>query len=249
MTDLTLQGNTRELMMSSREISEMLESRHDKVKLSIDRLADRGVIQRPPVGEVKNHRGQTVTHYWIDKRDSYVIVAQLSPEFTARLVDRWQELEGRQSHALPQTLPEALRLAADMAEQNAQLSVTNQKQAEEIKALQNLFTDGMTPAQFAKRLNGVNCQKIGQELARRGWLYEDFAGGWRVASYARDRYLTERQSNIPRSSGQVMLRCTPVLLRDGAVRLHKLYLAGELPMKASWNGVFTHDKTIDEKVA
>jgi hypothetical protein len=28
------------------------------------------------------------------KRDSIVVVAQLSPEFTARLVDRWQELEG-----------------------------------------------------------------------------------------------------------------------------------------------------------
>ena len=165
------------------------------------------------------------------------------------ILKKLKALEGNQDHALPQTLPEALRLAADMAEQNAQLTVANQQQADEIKALRNLFTDGMTPAQFAKRLNGVNCQKISQELARRGWLYEDFAGGWRVASYARDRYLTERQSNIPRSSGQVMLRCTPVLLREGAVRLHKLYLAGELPMKASWNGVFTHDKTIDEKVA
>ncbi|MCF5965083.1 phage antirepressor KilAC domain-containing protein, partial [Xanthomonas perforans] len=29
------------------------------------------------------------------KRDSIVVVAQLSPEFTARLVDRWQELERR----------------------------------------------------------------------------------------------------------------------------------------------------------
>ncbi len=28
------------------------------------------------------------------KRDSIVVVAQLSPEFTARLVDCWQELEG-----------------------------------------------------------------------------------------------------------------------------------------------------------
>ncbi|TBL45867.1 phage regulatory protein/antirepressor Ant, partial [Klebsiella oxytoca] len=49
-------------------------------------------------------------------RDSYVIVAQLSPEFTARLVDRWQELESKQS-LIPQSLPEALRLAADLAEQ------------------------------------------------------------------------------------------------------------------------------------
>ncbi|MDP1165211.1 phage regulatory protein/antirepressor Ant, partial [Klebsiella pneumoniae] len=29
------------------------------------------------------------------KRDSIIVVAQLCPEFTARLVDRWQELEAQ----------------------------------------------------------------------------------------------------------------------------------------------------------
>lgn len=247
MTELTIQGNTRAIMMSSREIAEMLESRHDKVKQSIDRLADRGVIQRPPVGEVKNHRGQTVTHYWIEKRDSYVIVAQLSPEFTARLVDRWQELEAG-THKIPQTLSESLRLAAEMAEKNEQLTLTNQQQAMQIESLHNLFIDGMTPSEFAKRLNGVNCQKINQQLARSNWLYQDFRGGWRVSSYARDRYLTERQSNIQHNSGLVTVACTPVLLRKGAIQIHKAYLARELPMKRTWDGQFTHDKAI-EKVA
>lgn len=79
--------------MSSLEISELVESRHDKVKQSIERLAARGTIQLPPLGEVKNHLGQTVSVYLVCKRDSYIVVAQLSPEFTARLVDRWQELE------------------------------------------------------------------------------------------------------------------------------------------------------------
>lgn len=46
--------------MSSLEIAELVESRHDKVRLSIQRLANRGVIQLPPMGEVKNHLGQRV---------------------------------------------------------------------------------------------------------------------------------------------------------------------------------------------
>lgn len=79
--------------MSSREIADLVGVRHDKVKQSIERLAAREVIQLPPLGDVKNHRKQTVAEYRICKRDTYVIVAQLSPEFTARLVDRWQELE------------------------------------------------------------------------------------------------------------------------------------------------------------
>lgn len=100
MTEMTLIRKDI-LTMSSSEIADLVDSRHDKVKQSIERLAARGVIQLPPMGEVKNHLGQTVQVYQVGKRDSYVIVAQLSPEFTARLVDRWQELESSQSLALP----------------------------------------------------------------------------------------------------------------------------------------------------
>lgn len=50
----------------------------------------------------------------VSERDSYVIVAQLSPEFTGKLVDRWQELEEQAVHpvALP-SYAETLCLYAD----------------------------------------------------------------------------------------------------------------------------------------
>ncbi|MFZ4835907.1 phage antirepressor KilAC domain-containing protein [Rouxiella sp. Mn2063] len=105
--------------MSSQEVADLVESRHDSVKRTIERLAEKGVIQLPPMVEVKNKLGQSVSNYQVGKRDSYIVVAQLSPEFTARLVDRWQELENQSR--IPQTLPEALRLAADLAEEKQQL--------------------------------------------------------------------------------------------------------------------------------
>lgn len=105
--------------MTSQDIADLVESRHDKVKQSIERLALRGTIQLPPLGEVKNHLGQSVAVYQVGKRDSYIVVAQLSPEFTARLVDRWQELENQVR--IPQNLPDALRLAADLAEEKQKL--------------------------------------------------------------------------------------------------------------------------------
>lgn len=89
------------LTMSSEEIATLVESRHDNVKTSIERLGARGVIQLPALQEVRNHLGQAVSVYQLCKRDSYVVVAQLSPEFTARLVDRWQELEAQAAPALP----------------------------------------------------------------------------------------------------------------------------------------------------
>ncbi len=105
------------LTMSSEEIASLVESRHDNVKTSIERLGARGVIQLPALQEVRNHLGQAVSVYQLCKRDSYVVVAQLSPEFTARLVDRWQELEAQAAPAVPRTMKEALRLALEQAEQ------------------------------------------------------------------------------------------------------------------------------------
>ncbi|QXH96089.1 Rha family transcriptional regulator [Pseudomonas ogarae] len=88
--------------MSSQEIADLVTVRHDSVKRTIERLAEKGAIQLPPLAEVKNHLGQTVSVFQVCKRDSFVVVAQLSPEFTAALVDRWQALEEQASRPMTQ---------------------------------------------------------------------------------------------------------------------------------------------------
>ncbi|EHN0545894.1 phage antirepressor KilAC domain-containing protein [Escherichia coli] len=120
--------NSNAIKMTSIEIAELVGSRHDKVKQSIERLAVRGVIRNPPmvVFEKINNLGllRGVEAYVFEgeqgKRDSIIVVAQLSPEFTARLVDRWRELEGATAK-IPQPFSEALRLAADLEDQKAEL--------------------------------------------------------------------------------------------------------------------------------
>ncbi|EFF5377198.1 DNA-binding protein [Escherichia coli] len=120
--------NSNAIKMTSIEIAELVGSRHDKVKQSIERLAVRGVIRNPPmvVFEKINNLGllRGVEAYVFEgeqgKRDSIIVVAQLSSEFTARLVDRWRELEGATAK-IPQTFSEALRLAADLEDQKAEL--------------------------------------------------------------------------------------------------------------------------------
>ncbi len=70
------------------------------------------MITLPPLAEVSNHGAgpKSISVYTLGKRDSYVIVAQLSPEFTARLVDRWQELEAAAAPAI--ALPDCTNPAA-----------------------------------------------------------------------------------------------------------------------------------------
>lgn len=106
--------------MSSREIAELTGTRHDNVKRTIESIVAKGVIACPQIESVQelggNNRRYTTQEYRLDKRTSYIVVAQLSPEFTAALVDRWQALEAQQAPALPRTMAEALRLAANQAE-------------------------------------------------------------------------------------------------------------------------------------
>ena len=119
MPILTQFGNS-EQSMTSLEISELVQSRHDKVKQSVERLAERGVITLPPMGE-KATAGRPTTFYVFSgeqgKLDSITVVAQLCPEFTAAIVKRWYELENQNAVQLPQSFSEALQLAADQARQ------------------------------------------------------------------------------------------------------------------------------------
>lgn len=139
-----MRKNSSALTMSSREIVDLVESRHDSVKRTIERLQDKGLIQLTPMVEVKNHLGQVVTEYQLIKRDTYVVVAQLSPEFTARLVDRWQELENQQMPQIPQTLSEALRLAADQAEQIERQNLLLEQQRPKVEFVQRYVEVGTT---------------------------------------------------------------------------------------------------------
>ena len=109
--------------MSSREIAELVQSKHSDVKRSAERLVSGGVLTAPLAQFDFEHNGNVYQEYRFNKRDSLVVVARLSPEFTAAVVDRWQELEEGRNISVPRSLPEALRLAADLAEQKEQLTL------------------------------------------------------------------------------------------------------------------------------
>ncbi|HHT5259857.1 TPA: phage antirepressor KilAC domain-containing protein [Klebsiella michiganensis] len=116
---------SKTVTMSSIEISVLVDKRHDNVKRTIEALVDKGVIASPQIEE-KPTAGRTMSVYLFrgekGKRDSIIVVAQLSPEFTARLVDRWNELEAAQHPVIPQSFSDAFRLAADLQEQKEHLS-------------------------------------------------------------------------------------------------------------------------------
>jgi len=117
MSNSLLSGKV--VTMSSREIAALVQSKHSDVKRSAERLVLGDVLTAPLAQFEFEHNGNIYYEYRFNKRDSLVLVAQLSPQFTAAVIDRWQELETKSQ--VPQSLPEALRLAADLAEENQAL--------------------------------------------------------------------------------------------------------------------------------
>ena len=107
--------NASILTMSSREIAEITYKEHKNVLRVIRDLIEQNLVAQ--IEPLKfEYRNQWFDYYELNKRDTFVVVARLSPEFTAAVVDRWQALENRQKPTtlIPQSFSEALMLSAQL---------------------------------------------------------------------------------------------------------------------------------------
>ena len=118
--------------MSSKEIAELVEKRHDNVKRTMDTLGYKGVIRFTQFEEMVkagvSERG--VTTYHVNKRDSLIVVAQLCPEFTARIVDRWQELEALHNDPMRQLADAVLLSQQVIAQKNEEIAILQRTKAQ-----------------------------------------------------------------------------------------------------------------------
>lgn len=158
--------------MSSREIAEIVESRHSDIVRSITRLMTNKVISwYAPTAYTHPQNGQTYECYYLNKRDSLIVVAQNCPEFTARIVDRWQELEAqvKPTFMLPQTFAQALALAAQQALELEQKEQQLELAKPKVEYVDSYVERGNLKAvtDVAKEI-GVSGKKLGKWLREEG---------------------------------------------------------------------------------
>lgn len=135
--------------MTSKEIAELVGAREDNVKRTIERLTNSGVISQPPTEDgIKSANGVIPKHYVFSgekgKRDSIIVVAQLYPEFTARLVDRWKELEDERVKPKSQAEIIAAMALANL-ESERRISHVEQK-VEQVNEVVEQIKQGTIPA-------------------------------------------------------------------------------------------------------
>lgn len=110
------------LTMSSRDIAELTGKRHADVMRDIRSMMD-ALQQNAELRSVcfsstyVGENEQSYPQYELDKDTSLTLLLGYDPVARMKVVKRWQELEAQQAPKLPQTMAQALRLAADQAEQ------------------------------------------------------------------------------------------------------------------------------------
>ncbi|HHJ2742519.1 TPA: Rha family transcriptional regulator [Escherichia coli] len=150
--------------MTSIEIAELVGKRHDNVKRTIETLDKGGVIVRPQIEvfEKINNLGlrRSVEAYVFEgeqgKRDSIIVVAQLSPEFTARLVDRWRELEEQVRQPLTE-IEMIAAMAANAVQQQKQLHVVESKVSQVAETVEQIKKGNMPEGYIGYRQLAAKC--------------------------------------------------------------------------------------------
>lgn len=158
--------------MSSREIAELTGKRHNNVKRDIlgmltELKAD--VLSFEHIYQDGQNRAQV--EYRLDREHTDCLLTGYSAPLRMKVIRRWHELE-EQAPLIPQTLPDALRLAADLADQNSGLRLVLQEQQPKVEALARIAASSgtMCLTDAAKHL-GVRRVALLQWMKEHRWIY------------------------------------------------------------------------------
>ena len=197
--------SSKQISMTSLQIAELCDKRHDSVKRTIEILSKptdkrRAVIARPHsviVQNIANNRTYDIEVYVFSgeqgRLDSITIVAQLNPQFTAALVARWDELEKQAAKpqiALPQDYLSALKALVTSEEQKQALAIENQTLKPKADAYGRfLDSDGlMTSGAIGKLLGYKSAQEFNDAIHAKGVAFKS-SGVWQFYASFKDKHI------------------------------------------------------------
>lgn len=129
--------------MSSRDIATLTNKQHGHVCRDIETMLEQLGEAVEGYIHIWTHpqNNQQYREYRLDREHTECLVAGYSAPLRMAIIRRLRELEER-AVAIPQTLPEALRMAADMAEQNARLNHKVQQDAPKVAFVEQYVEAG-----------------------------------------------------------------------------------------------------------
>lgn len=220
------------MKMTSREIADLTGKRHDNVMADIRRMlvelhGQEGLLKFQDT-HVNPQNGQEYASFSLPKRETLILVSGYSVQMRARIIDRWQELESGVAQ-IPKSLPEALRLAADMAEQKAQVEAALAVAAPKAIALDRISAsdEAVTITQAAKVL-GIKRERLTNFLHAAGWIYRQNGAWVAYDQHIRNGRLQFKEARYTdESTGQECHRPYCHILPKGLAYLARHFAANE----------------------
>ena len=228
MNNLAILKQTAQTM-SSREIAQLSQKPHDNVLKLIRSLIDGGIVKSTtPHQYMHPQNGQWYTEFLSDKRDSLVVVARLSPEFTAAVIDRWQELEAQNNTpALPNFADpvQAARAWADAMERQQQAIAQVAELQPKAQALDAItHAKGNSNIRDTAKALGAKQSDFISWCLKHGWLYRDDCE--RLKAYAnriQQGFMTQKSVLYLGSDSTERATMQPMFTPKGLTHLAKIY--------------------------
>ena len=212
MNENQVTTSTRENTISSREVAEMMEVRHDSLLRKIDKL--NSILNNTNLWASKYWyettykqagNGKECREYQVTKRGCELIAhkteGQKGVEFTVRYMDRFEEMEKKLQKQLPRTYIEALEQLLASEKEKERLALENKAQLQIIGELQPKadYTDiilksnsSMNISQIAKDY-GMSAKKLNSILHDLGVQYKS-NGQWLLYSNFHDKGYTKSET-------------------------------------------------------
>lgn len=159
-------------VMSSREIADLTGKLHKNVKRDITTMLaelKKDALSFERIYLDAQNRNQT--EYLLDREHTDCLLTGYSAELRMKVIRRWRELEA-QALAIPTTYVEALRLAADKAEENERLLGVIQLQAPKVAAIRRLAAaEGAICITDAAKQLQITPSKLFSWLQANRWIF------------------------------------------------------------------------------
>ncbi|WP_019222073.1 phage regulatory protein/antirepressor Ant [Bartonella senegalensis] len=169
--------------MSSSEIAELCDKRHDHVMRDIKKMLEE--LNAPKFGVVDfsdyylDSKGETRPCYNLPKRECLILVSGYSTALRAKIIDRWQELEKQVAvpqidYSTPQVLLGVLNHLQSQIEQKDHVIAELTPKAEALEGLKR--SDGLFGLIEAAKMLEVRPKDLSDYLRKHDWVYRRAPG-------------------------------------------------------------------------
>ena len=226
---VTTQNNQNEAIITLKEITDLLEVRHNDAMTKITKLAEEpsfGVLRKTRI--THENGGRPTDTYQLNKKQAIAVGAKLNNALLMKLIDKLEELESKNQK--PMSIEEILKLTQNTIEQleSKNLVLVEQNQIMQPKAL---FADSVAQShtsiligQFAKAISS-DTFNIGQNRLF-AWLRDNkylMQGGTQhnqpMQRYIDNKYFETTERTINNPDGSTRITITTKITGKGQVAL------------------------------